>query len=158
MQSVVKREQALRRIRTTHALSQIQKLEPGALEHVVELALMAEDHANHWRAYEQLKKQVATFVGREAPKKELQTSEHYLTMLDFIDWLLPVTQEEMELLEFDEPLYDDEEEEPAFVSPRKVRRITSGFSSLGEIIESTLSETSKQIDQPEENDEQGEQG
>ncbi len=81
--------QALARIERNSRLAQVYTLEQDRLEQVIDLALMVEDPANHWREYERLKEMASRFVGFQARHDELRTCQHYEVMLAFIDWLLP---------------------------------------------------------------------
>lgn len=83
------KEQALERVQENRRLVQVYRLEKERLEQVIDLALMVEDPANHWREYERLKEMASRFVGFQARHDDLATCQHYEVMLAFIDWLLP---------------------------------------------------------------------
>ncbi len=87
--TTVAKQQALQHVQEHRLLAQIYRLEQARLEQVIDLALMVEQPANHWREYERLKEKASQFVGFRAQYDELATCQHYEIMLDFIDWLLP---------------------------------------------------------------------
>jgi len=86
---VVAKDRALGQVHRSRLLTQIYELERQPLEQIIDLALMVENPANHWREYERLKEMASSFVGFCAQNSELATNWHYEVMLDFIDWLLP---------------------------------------------------------------------
>lgn len=83
------KKMALQHIQENRLLAQVYTLEQERLEQVIDLALMVEDPANHWREYERLKEMASRFVGFQARHDDLATCQHYEVMLGFIDWLLP---------------------------------------------------------------------
>lgn len=143
----VRRMEAIAYVRQIQALTHIQQREPRALMGIIEGGLAVTPEENHWIAYERLKKEAKTIVGRGAPEQELNTSLHYTSLLQFIEWLLPPYQEELELLDLDEPLYDEREEERPLIPPA-TSRLKSGWQSMGQIIEAELAHV--QIDSPSE--------
>jgi hypothetical protein len=140
------RERAIARIAQTRAIKEVRELEPRALMQIMKEALGTQPEENHWMAYERIKKLAKTVVGHGAARPELRSTEHYDTLLSLVEWMLPTYQEEIEILDEDEPLYDYDEDEPAYVLPRKVERMASGFKSLGEIVESILAEEPRRIE------------
>jgi hypothetical protein len=86
------RQQAITHIQENRLLAQVYQLEKERLEQIVDLALMVEDPASHWREYERLKRMASRFVGWDANHPELKTTTHYEVMVNFIDWLLPESE------------------------------------------------------------------
>lgn len=86
------RQQAMQHIQENRRLAEVYELERERLEQIVDLALMVENPASHWREYERLKRMASRFVGFDANHPELKTTAHYEVLLAFIDWLLPESE------------------------------------------------------------------
>jgi hypothetical protein len=91
-----KREQAIAKIESHHALLEIYKQEKNHVDLIIDQALNYPSGGNHWKAYEALKKQASLLTGWHAARPELAESAYYNAMVDFIDYLLPEVQSEDE--------------------------------------------------------------
>ena len=87
-----RRKMAAEHITRYYQLRDVARLEPEAMECIVELALCHDATQNRWQAYEEVKSIASQYVGYDASKSDLRTSGHYEVMISFIDWLLALAE------------------------------------------------------------------
>lgn len=153
-------QQALNNFPNNHILLDTYKLEKEGIDEIINLALNYPTGASRWIAYEVLKKQAALLVGVEATRPELASQYHYITLTDFIDYLLPVTTDEQDTpqhlryINQEELLSWQQQAQRAFDQQRKQRNILSDNEYSGKYL---LQEQMTERDEDEGEDEEEEQ-
>jgi hypothetical protein len=73
-------------------LTEVARLAPVSMEHIVDLALGHDATQNRWEAYKNIKDVALSVVGYDASNGVLRSSGHYEVMMTFIDWLLTLAE------------------------------------------------------------------
>jgi hypothetical protein len=94
----VKKQQAVERVQKNHILLEMYEQEKSSIDNIIAQALNYPPGANRWLAYEALKKQAALIVKRYASYSCASPFDCYCTITDFIDYLLPPTADESDIL------------------------------------------------------------
>lgn len=101
----LRKDQAMAELRQNRLLVEINNYEHDTLLSIIEQAFRQQDGIERWKVYSELKSTASCIVGRNARHRNLSSSEHYLALIWFIDWMLPQAPDEDG--QFDEEMEDD---------------------------------------------------